>query len=173
MSSVARPKIRSRNEGAARPLDDLDKRLLNLMQGRFPLEPRPYAAVAREAGITEDEALARVRSLLDDRIIRQVTPIYDTRALGYASMLVAARVDPEHPWRAAKIVNSHPGVSHNYLRNHDFNMWFTLAVEEDSQLGLQGTLDVLQELTGATSIRRAGADIVITYHAKDAAEWLQ
>jgi DNA-binding Lrp family transcriptional regulator len=69
-------------------------------------------------------------------------------------MLVAARVDPEHPWRAAKIVNSHPGVSHNYLRNHDFNMWFTIAVEEDSKLGLQGTLDLLQELTGADSIRQ-------------------
>jgi DNA-binding Lrp family transcriptional regulator len=149
-----RPKLRSRKEGAARPLDDLDKKLLNLMQGRFPLEPRPYAAVAREAGITEEETLARVQSLLDDRIIRQVTPIYDTRALGYASMLVAARVDPEHPWRAAKVVNEHPGVSHNYLRNHDFNMWFTIAVEEDSQLGLQGTLDVLQELTGADSIRQ-------------------
>ncbi|HEX8206995.1 MAG TPA: Lrp/AsnC family transcriptional regulator [Solirubrobacteraceae bacterium] len=154
MASVAKPKLRSRKDGAARPLDDLDKKLLNLMQGRFPLEPRPYASVAREAGIGEDEALARVQSLLDDRIIRQVTPIYDTRALGYASMLVAARVDPEHPWRAAKIVNEHPGVSHNYLRNHDFNMWFTLAVEEDSALGLQGTLDVLQELTGATSIRQ-------------------
>src|SRR3712207_1322912 len=124
------------------------------MQGRFPLVPRPYAVVAREAGITEDEALTRVQSLLDDRIIRQVTPIYDTRALGYASMLVAAKIDPEHPWRAAKIVNEHPGVSHNYLRNHDFNMWFTIAVEEESELGLQGTLDVLQELTGAESIRQ-------------------
>jgi DNA-binding Lrp family transcriptional regulator len=98
--------------------------------------------------------LADVRRLLDDRIIRQVTPIYDTRALGYGSMLVAAKIDPEHPWRAAKIVNSHPGVSHNYLRNHEFNMWFTIAVEEDSKLGLQGTLDVLQELTGAESIRQ-------------------
>jgi len=151
---AARPKLRSRKEGAARPLDDLDKRLLNLMQGRFPLEPRPYAAVAREATISEDEALVRVQALVDDRIIRQVTPIYDTRALGYASMLVAAKVDPEHPWRAAKIVNEHPGVSHNYLRNHDFNMWFTIAVEEDSKLGLQGTLDVLQDLTGAESIRQ-------------------
>jgi DNA-binding Lrp family transcriptional regulator len=69
-------------------------------------------------------------------------------------MLVAAKVDPEHPWRAAKIINSHPGVSHNYLRNHEFNMWFTIAVEEDSKLGLQGTLDLLQELTGAESIRQ-------------------
>ncbi|HEV3228974.1 MAG TPA: AsnC family transcriptional regulator [Solirubrobacteraceae bacterium] len=155
-SSPAPPvaKVRTRRDGAAIPLDDLDKRLLNLMQSRFPLEPRPYAAVASEAGISERQVLERVRALLDGRIVRQVTPIYDTRALGYASMLVAAKVDPENPWRAAKIVNSHPGVSHNYLRNHDFNMWFTIAVERDSRLGLDGTLDVLQQLTGAESIRQ-------------------
>jgi siroheme decarboxylase len=135
-------------------LDELDRKLLNLMQGSFPLEPRPYAAVAREAGIAEEQVLERVRRLLEERIIRQVTPIYDTRALGFSSMLVAAKVDPEHPWRAAKIVNSHPGVSHNYLRNHDFNMWFTLATEPDSPLGLEGTLEVLQRLTGAESIRQ-------------------
>jgi siroheme decarboxylase len=147
-------KVRSRKDGSAVPLDDLDRKLLNLMQGQFPLQPRPYAAVAAKAEVTEDQVMARVRRLLDDRIIRQVTPIYDTRAFGYGSMLVAAKVDPEHPWRAATIINSHPGVSHNYLRNHDFNMWFTIAVEEDSALGLQGTLDLLQELTGAESIRQ-------------------
>jgi DNA-binding Lrp family transcriptional regulator len=147
-------KIRSRKDGAAVPLSEQDKRLLNAMQGRFPLEPRPYARVAAEAEMTEDEAIARVAELVGERIIRQVTPIYDTRAFGYGSMLVAAKVDPEHPWGPAKIVNSHPGVSHNYLRNHEFNMWFTIAVEEDSALGLQGTLRVLQELTGAESIRQ-------------------
>jgi DNA-binding Lrp family transcriptional regulator len=69
-------------------------------------------------------------------------------------MLVAAKVDPEHPWAAARIINSHPGVSHNYLRNHEFNMWFTIAVERDSRLGLDATLDVLAALTGAESIRQ-------------------
>ncbi len=98
--------------------------------------------------------MSRTQRLLDERIIRQVTPIFDTRVLGYQSMLVAARVDPENPWRPAKIVNSHPGVSHNYLRNHDFNMWFTIATEPGSKLGLQGTLDVLERLTGAESIRQ-------------------
>lgn len=152
--SAATPKVRARKEGAAIALSDADRRLLNLMQGSFPLEPRPYAAVAREAGVPEEVVLERVSSLLQQRIIRQVTPIYDTRAFGYGSMLVAAKIDPEHPWRAATIVNSHPGVSHNYLRNHEFNMWFTLAVEPDSRLGLDGTLDVLQRLTGAESIRQ-------------------
>jgi DNA-binding Lrp family transcriptional regulator len=148
------PKVRARKDGAAVPLDDTDRRLLNLMQGRFQLEPRPYARVASEAGILQEEVLARVQRLIDDRIIRQVTPIFDTRALGYRSMLVAAKVDPEHPWRAAKVINAHPGVSHNYLRNHDFNIWFTIAVEPDSLLGLDGTLDVLAREAGASSIRQ-------------------
>ncbi len=152
MAAVA--KTRSRKDGAAVALDETDKRLLNLMQGSFPLAERPYAEVARLAELSEDEVLRRTRRLLDERIIREVTPIFDTRVLGYSSMLVAAKVDPEHPWRAAKIINSHPGVSHNYLRDHDFNLWFTLATEPGSKLGVQGTLDVLAELTGAQSIRQ-------------------
>jgi DNA-binding Lrp family transcriptional regulator len=151
---TAVPKLRSRIHGAAIPLEDLDKRLLNLMQGRFPLAPRPYASVAAEAGISEEEAMARVRYLLEQRIIRQVTPIFDTRALGYSSMLVAAKVDPENPWRAANIINAHPGVSHNYLRNHEFNIWFTIATEPGSPLGLERTLDVLGREAGAESIRQ-------------------
>ena len=152
--AAAIPKVRARKDGAAVPLDDLDKRLLNLMQGSFPIAPRPYEHVAGLAGVPEDEVMRRVQRLLDGRIVRQVTPIFDTRVLGYSSMLVAAKVDPENPHRAAKVVNSHPGVSHNYLRNHDFNMWFTIATEPGSKLGIDGTLDVLQELTGAESIRQ-------------------
>jgi siroheme decarboxylase len=147
-------KVRSRKGGAAVPLDELDKKLLNLLQGSFPLSPRPFRKVAELAEVDEDEVLRRTQRLIDDRIIRQVTPIFDTRVLGYSSMLVAAKVDPENPHRAAKIINSHPGVSHNYLRNHDFNLWFTIATEPDSKLGLEGTLDVLRELTGAESVRQ-------------------
>jgi DNA-binding Lrp family transcriptional regulator len=149
-----REKVRSRKDGAAVPLDELDKKLLNLLQGSFPLEPRPFAAVARLAEVDEGEVLTRTQRLLDERIIRQVTPIFDTRVLGYSSMLVAAKVDGDNPHRAARIINSHPGVSHNYLRNHDFNLWFTIATEPDSKLGLAGTLELLQELTGAESVRQ-------------------
>ncbi len=98
--------------------------------------------------------MARTQRLVSERIIREITPIFDTRALGYESMLVAAKVDSENPHRAAKIINSHPGVSHNYLRTHEFNLWFTIATPPDSELGLQGTLEVLQRLTGAESIRQ-------------------
>ncbi len=148
------PKLRSRKDGAAIPLDELDKRLLNQMQGSFPIAPRPYQHVAAEAAVDEQEVMARVQHLLDERIIRQVTPIFDTRALGYSSMLVAAKVDPDNPWRAANIINEHPGVSHNYLRNHEFNIWFTIATEPDSPLGLDRTLEVLAGIAGAESIRQ-------------------
>ena len=124
------------------------------MQGSFPIAPRPYQHVANEAGITETRRDRTVKHLLDERIIRQVTPIFDTRALGYSSMLVAAKVDSENPWRAANVINAHPGVSHNYLRNHEFNIWFTIATEPDSPLGLNGTLETLAQEAGAESVRQ-------------------
>jgi DNA-binding Lrp family transcriptional regulator len=157
LASVARtpqPKVRSRKGGAAIPLDETDKRVMNLLQSHFPLAAEPFALIAAEAELDVDELMARTQRLLDERIIREITPIYDTRALGYASMLVAAKVDAENPHRAAKIINSHPGVSHNYLRTHEFNLWFTIATPPDSELGLDRTLEVLQGLTGAESIRQ-------------------
>jgi siroheme decarboxylase len=152
--AIARPKLRSRRGGAAVPLDETDKRLANLLQSSFPLEAEPFALVAGKAELAVDEAMSRTQRLLDERIIREITPIFDTRALGYSSMLVAAKVDAENPHRAAAIINSHPGVSHNYLRTHEFNLWFTIATPPDSRLGLEGTLDVLKRLTGAESIRQ-------------------
>lgn len=149
-----RAKARSRKAGSAVPLDEADKRLMNLLQSSFPLDPEPFALLAAETGMELDDVLARTRRLLRERIIREITPIFDTRALGYDSMLVAAKVDAEHPHRPAAIVNAHPGVSHNYLRTHEFNLWFTIAVPPDSELGLEGTLEVLKRETGAESMRQ-------------------
>jgi siroheme decarboxylase len=150
---VPQSKARSRKGGSAIPLDETDRRLMNLLQSSFPLDPEPFALLASEAELELDDALARTRRLLEGRIIREITPIFDTRALGYESMLVAAKVDAEHPQRAAQIVNAHPGVSHNYLRTHEFNLWFTIATPPDSALGLKGTLEALMEETGAESMR--------------------
>jgi siroheme decarboxylase len=151
---VPQSKARSRRDGAAIPLDEADKRLMNLLQSSFPLDPEPFALLASEAEMELDDVLARTRRLLDERIIREITPIFDTRALGYESMLVAAKVDSENPQRAAAAVNAHPGVSHNYLRTHDFNLWFTIAVPPDSELGMAGTLEALMRETGAESMRQ-------------------
>jgi DNA-binding Lrp family transcriptional regulator len=151
---VPQSKARSRSGGSAIPLDETDKRLMNLLQSSFPLDPQPFAQIASRAELELDDVLVRTQRLLDGRIIREITPIFDTRALGYESMLVAAKVDSEHPQRAARIVNSHPGVSHNYLRTHEFNLWFTIATPPDSELGLEGTLEALMAETGATSMRQ-------------------
>jgi len=152
--AVAKPKLRSRAGGAAIPLDEADKRLMNLLQSSFPLDPEPFAAIAAKAELELEDVLARTQRLLDERIIREITPIFDTRALGYESMLVAAKVDAENPQRAAAAVNAHPGVSHNYLRTHAFNLWFTIAVPPDSTLGMDGTLAALMSETGAESMRQ-------------------
>src|SRR3954471_21966127 len=153
IAKTPQPKVRSRAGGAAIPLDDLDKRLMNVLQSNFPLQPEPWPDIATRADLPVADAMERTQRLLDGRIIREITPIFDTRALGYESMLVAAKVDSENPQRAARIVNAHPGVSHNYLRTHDFNLWFTIATPPDSPLGLAGTLEALMEETGAESMR--------------------
>ena len=150
----ATPKVRERKDGAAIPLDDADRKLMNLLQSKFPLTPEPFAQIAEASDLQLEEVLTRTRRLLDERIIRELTPIFDTRALGYDSMLVAAKVDAENPHRAAKIINAHPGVSHNYLRDHEFNLWLTIATPPDSKLGLDGTVEALKRLTGAESIRQ-------------------
>jgi siroheme decarboxylase len=132
-------------------MDDLDKRLLNLIQGDFPLEARPYAALAGQVGAGEAEVMARIDALKRGRIIRQINAIFDTRALGYQSSLVAARYAPEQLHRGALIVNGHPGVSHNYERDHAFNLWYTVAVPPGSDL--QAHIDALHRLSGAETTR--------------------
>ena len=135
-------------------LDDLDARLLDRMQRTLPLVSRPFAAIARELGVDERQVLERVRELRHGRkVIRQISAIFDTAALGYASSLVAAKVEPERLEAAAAVIGAHPGVSHNYERSHAFNLWYTIAVPPDSALGLEATVDRLHELSGAAATR--------------------
>ncbi|ADV46857.1 transcriptional regulator, AsnC family [Nitratifractor salsuginis DSM 16511] len=123
--------------------------LLYRMQNAFPLTARPFQVLGEELGASEEEVLSEVRRLKEEGIIRQTSAIFDTKKLGYHSSLVAFKVPEERIETAAEIINSHPGVSHNYLRNHDFNIWFTLAVLPDSRMGLLGTVQKLKELTQA------------------------
>lgn len=130
----------------------LDRQLLNAVQKEVPLVPRPFAQVADEIGTTEDDVLARLKRWRDDEgVIRQISAIFDTRKLGYTSTLVAMRIPAERMNEAAKLVNEHPGVSHNYERDHEFNLWFTLAVP--AGMDLTEHIDRLHELTGAESTR--------------------
>lgn len=129
--------------GPAIELDAIDRRLLNVLQEEFPLTPRPYERVGQILGLTEDETLTRVRRLKAGRILRQVSAIFDSRMLGYTGSLVAMKVEPEREDEAAAIINEHPGVSHNYRRNHPYNLWFTLTLPPGMEL--QEEIDHLAE----------------------------
>ncbi|MBI2873338.1 MAG: Lrp/AsnC family transcriptional regulator [Chloroflexi bacterium] len=133
------------------PRDAIDGRLLNMVQESFPLEVAPYARLGEMLGIDEGEVLGRVQRLRDAHVIRQISAIFDTRALGYQSSLVAMQVDSARVDQAAAVVNTHPGVSHNYKRNHQFNMWFTIAVPPQSCL--ERIVQRLHQMAGATSTR--------------------
>ena len=133
--------------------DREDGLLLNSLQAGLPLSRRPFAEIGVQIGMGEEEVIARTVRLKDAAIIRQISAIFDTRALGYTSSLVAARYPDERLFEAAKVIDGHPGVSHDYRRTHDFNLWFTVAVEHDSRLGLEGTIEALSAATNAESMR--------------------
>jgi DNA-binding Lrp family transcriptional regulator len=130
-----------------------DATLLGVLQEGVPFSQRPFADLGHRCGLSEEDVLARIQALKHDRVIRQISAIFDTRSLGYASSLVAAQVVPEQLEAAVAVINSHPGVSHNYLRNHEFNLWYTLAVPPTSRLGLEGTVDLLHRRSGAIATR--------------------
>jgi siroheme decarboxylase len=134
-------------------MDSTDKEILNRIQREVPLEREPFEAIGRELGIAGDEIIRRIEALKRGRVIRQISAIFDTRVLGYESSLVAARIPAHKLGEGAKAINSHPGVSHNYERNNEFNLWYTVAVPPDSRLGLEGTVDVLHRISGAEKTR--------------------
>ncbi|MBU1657597.1 Lrp/AsnC family transcriptional regulator [bacterium] len=123
--------------------------ILSRIQKQFPLVAKPFEQVANELGISEDEVLDILKKEKSDKIIRQTSAIFDTKRLGYESSLVAFKIPHAKINKAVKIINSHPGISHNYERNHDFNIWFTLAVAPDSILGLEKTIEILSKVTEA------------------------
>jgi DNA-binding Lrp family transcriptional regulator len=133
-------------------LDDLDRTLLNALQWDFPVDPHPYATLADRLGTTEDDVCTRIVRVKQLGVLRQLSAIFDTRALGYGSSLVAARIDPDRIDDAAEVINRHPGVSHNYKRNHAYNLWYTLAVPPGASLDEH--LDVLHRESGALVTRK-------------------
>lgn len=132
-------------------MDATDQLLLNEMQDRFPLIREPFVELAVRANTTEADVIERLQAMRASGVLRQVSPIFDTKALGYSTSLVAMRVPEERLDAAAEVVNAHPGVSHNYKRTHEFNMWFTIAVPAGSDL--QAHVDALHEAAGAVSTR--------------------
>ena len=132
-------------------LDEVDKKLLNEIQWVFPLVDRPYLEIAGRHGLSEQEAIERIGKMRQAGLVRQINAIFDTRRLGYKSALVAFSVQPDKLLQVADTINEHPGVSHNYERNHEYNMWFTLAVPPGSDM--KADLDRMASLDGVIKYR--------------------
>lgn len=121
--------------------------LLNRIQRDIPLQAEPFAHLAAELDQSVQDLLSTIERLKRLEVIRIISAIFNTESLGYQTSLIAFEVPEQHIEKAAQAINEHPGVSHNYLRNHRFNIWFTLAV--DSKSSIEKTVTVLKELSGA------------------------
>jgi len=115
-------------------MDKLDTEILNEIQWTFPLVAKPFDEIAKKFEISSDEVKKRLIQLKRKGVLRQLSAIFDTRKLGYTSSLVAMEIEPDKLEYVAHQINKHPGVSHNYERKHEFNLWFTLAVPPGSDL---------------------------------------
>lgn len=144
---VALMKPKTENPNPKNPLEDLDRAILNEIQSHFPLVARPYAEMGKKLGASEAEVLARVKNLHDAGIIRRIGANFTSRKLGYTSTLCAARVPPEKLEQFAQVVNRYPGVTHNYLRKHRYNVWFTLIAESPERLA-----EILEEIRRASRV---------------------
>ncbi len=132
-------------------MDELDKELLNEIQWTFPLVTRPFDAIAKKFDTTPEIIKDRLNNLKEIGVLRQLSAIFDTRKLGYTSSLVAMEIEHDKLEYVASQINRHPGVSHNYEREHQFNLWFTLAVPPGADL--QTEVDKFNVLKGIKKVR--------------------
>jgi len=132
-------------------MDELDKEILNEIQWSFPLVTRPFDAIAKKFNTTPEIVKERLNSLKESGVLRQLSAIFDTRKLGYTSSLVAMEIESDKLEHVANQINRHPGVSHNYERDHQFNLWFTLAVPPG--IDLKTELEKFNVLSGIKKVR--------------------
>jgi DNA-binding Lrp family transcriptional regulator len=115
-------------------MDDIDGKILNILQKEFPLAQQPFLTVGQRCGISEDETILRVRKMKDDGIIRRIGAVFDGNKLGRVSTLCAARVPEEKIDSFVQIVNSNKNVTHNYRRDNEYNIWFTVSAATVEEL---------------------------------------
>ncbi len=127
-------------------LDDTRTELIRAVQRAVPMVPRPFAALAEELGTNEGRVIDGLRQLSEEGVLREISAVLEGSSLGYDSALVAGRVPEAQLERAVENINAHPTVTHNYLRGHEFNLWFTIAVP--SGMSLDRTLEILADEVG-------------------------
>ena len=131
--------------------EPIDREIMNILQSDFPLVSEPFGVIGDRCGVDESEVIDRVKELKRKNVVRQIGAIFDTRRLGYTSTLVAMRFADDNLDRGAHILNAHPGISHNYARDGEFNLWFTLALPPGKEIAAE--VRKLTELSGADTAR--------------------
>jgi len=136
-------------------MNDIDKTLLNILQKEFPLTERPFLAVAKKCGLSEEEVIEHVQKLKEEGVIRRIGAVFDGGKLGRISTLCAGRVPEEKLDNFVSVVNDYSGVTHNYLRKNDYNVWFTVNAENEQDI--DNFLTRLTAQTGVTDILKMRA----------------
>lgn len=136
-------------------MDSIDKKILNLIQTGFPVESRPYKIIGEKVGITEQDAFKRIKRLKENGTIRRIGATFDSRKLGFSSTLCAAKVAKNKIDNFIKVVNSYHGITHNYERDHKYNIWFTLIVPSKEEI--ESIIKEISEKTGVKNIRNMPA----------------
>lgn len=129
-------------------MDTIDRKIIDTLQGGFPLCPAPYAQVAQGLGITEADLLSRLKNLLDTKVLTRFGPMFQVERMGGAFVLAAMAVPEERFDEVTRAINNFPEVAHNYRRDHAFNMWFVLATATPD--GIAATLTSIEHATGLT-----------------------
>ncbi|SJZ66391.1 siroheme decarboxylase subunit alpha [Selenihalanaerobacter shriftii] len=136
-------------------LDQIDKELLNITQRNFPLIANPYEEIGSRLDISGEEVIERLKNLKETGYIRRLGGIFSSKKLGYVSTLVAAKVEEDKYYDVAEMINEYHGVTHNYRRNHKFNLWFTLIAPSEEELEKQ--FNEISDLTGIKTLRNLPA----------------
>lgn len=131
-------------------LDSIDKTILNRIQSNFPLSPRPYNDIARELKLEEKDVIQRVRHLKKNGIIRRIGGNFVPGKLGFVSTLCAGHVPEDRIEQFTSVVNNYPGVTHNYLRDNHYNIWFTFIAPSEEIID-QYLIEISKK-TGVTAI---------------------
>jgi len=131
-------------------MDGIDKKLLNEIQSGFPITKRPYEDLGARVNCPEDEILERIKRLKGEGIIRRIGGNFDSQRLGFATTLCAAKVSDDKINRFVEVVNKYPEVTHNYLRNHHYNIWFTFVAP--SMNVINGYIEEIIKHTGVREI---------------------
>lgn len=145
-------------------LDAVDKTILNRIQSDFPIDPEPYQTIARDLGLQAAQILDRVRALKAAGVIRRIGGNLVPRRIGFVSTLCAARVPAEKIDGFARVVNRYPGVTHNYQRDHDYNIWFTFIAPSREEI--RRNLKQIEKETGVVPILNLPATDVFKIRAE-------